>query len=177
MSDHLQDSSKMIASVAEDLTVDMNVAAVSGRSFAELINAIDARKSGSVPVKPKGAPKKTPGISPVHQANTAEEIVIFLIPLISERFALSNRITKKLLTQLGMYFKATGIVNESCVGMMTKSSSWAVPESFAISGQSLKQLMVPVLLLLTKLVTYTVQLRHERLHLSTGVLFADLATW
>ena len=64
MSDRLQDSSKTIASVTEDLTADMSVAAVSGRLFAKLVNAMDARKPGSVPVKPKGAPKKTPGLSP-----------------------------------------------------------------------------------------------------------------
>ena len=61
--------------------------------------------------------------------------------------------------------------------MMTDFSSWAVPEYFATSRQSLEQLTVPVLLLLTKLFTDTLQLRHERLDLTTGVLLADLATW
>ena len=61
--------------------------------------------------------------------------------------------------------------------MVTESSSWAVPESFAISNQSLDQLTVPVILLLTKLATYSVQQSQESLHLTTGVLFADLAMW
>ena len=61
--------------------------------------------------------------------------------------------------------------------MMTESSSWAVPETFATTSQYLEQLTVLVLLLLTKLVTYTVQLRNEKLHLTTGVLFTDVSTW
>ena len=52
-----------------------------------------------------------------------------------------------------------------------------MPEFFATSGQSLEQLTVPVLLLLTKLATYTIQLRNEKLHLITGVLFNDITTW
>ena len=97
MSDLSQDSSNTKASVAENLTAVMNVAAVTGgRSFADLVKATDVQKLSSVPVKPKGAPKKTPGLSPVRQANTAEEMAILLTPLISKRFALSNSVTKKL---------------------------------------------------------------------------------
>ena len=155
----------------------MNIAAAGGWSFAELVNATNSRNPASVPVKSKGAPKKTPGLSPVCQANTGKEMAILLKPLISERFALLNSVTKKLRTPLGIYFKATGIGNESCLGMMTESSSWVVLDSFATSGQSLEQLTVPALLLLTKLATYLVQLRQESLHLSTGLFFADLATW
>ena len=70
-----------------------------------------------------------------------------------------------------------GIVNESYLGMMTKSSGWEVPEYFITSGQSLEQLMFPVLLILTKLATYIGHLRHERLYLTTQVLFADLDMW
>ena len=73
MSDLSQDLSNTKSSVAEDLTAAMNVVAVTGgRSFAELIKATDAQKQSSVPAKPKGTPNKTPGISPVRQANTAE---------------------------------------------------------------------------------------------------------
>ena len=102
MYERSQDSLKTISSLAEDLTVVMNVAIVSERSFAELVNATDARKPGSVPVNPKGAPKKTPDLSPIRQANTAEEMVILLTLLISKWFALSNSVTKKLRTQLGL---------------------------------------------------------------------------
>ena len=76
-----------------------------------------------------------------------------------------------------MYFKATGIGDESCIGLMTESSSWEVSESFAADRQSLEQLTVSVLMLLAKLATYSVQLKKESLHLSTGVLLNDLATW
>ena len=138
MSDLSQDSSNTNASVAEDLTAVMNKAAVTaGRSFADLVKATDPKLS-SVPVKPKGVPKKTPGLSPVRQASTAEEMAILLTPLISEQFALLNSVTKKLLTQIGLYFKSTGIVNESCLGMMTQSSSWTVPDSFTTTSQPLE---------------------------------------
>ena len=177
MSDRSQDSQKMISPVAEDLTAVMNVAIVVGRSFAELVNATDSRKPGYVPTKPKGAPKKTPVLSSIRQTNTAKEMAIVLTPLISKRFALSNSVTKKLHTQLLLYFKATGIIHNFCLGIMMESSSWALPEYFVTSGQSLEQLIVPVRLLFTKLATYYVQQRHESLHLTTGVLFTDLATW
>ena len=100
-----------------------NVSAVGRQSFAKLVNATDSRKPGSVPAKPEGVPKKTPSLNPVHQANTAEEMAILITSLISKRFTLSNSVTKKIRIQLGLYFKATGIVNESCLGMMTESSS------------------------------------------------------
>ena len=96
MSDRSEDSLKTIASVAEDLTAVMNIAALSGQSFTELVNATDTRKPGYVPVKPKCAPKKTPDLNPVRQANTAEEIAILLTLLTKEQFALSNSFTKKL---------------------------------------------------------------------------------
>ena len=112
ISDRSQDSSETIASVAEDLAQVMNVSTVSGLSFAELFIATDTRKFSYIPVKPKGAPKKTLGLNPVRQANTAEEMSILLTPLISKRFSLSNTVTKKLLTQLGLYFKATGIIHK-----------------------------------------------------------------
>ena len=176
MSNLSQDSLNTKASVAEDLIAVVNKATVTaGRSFTDLVKATDPKLS-SIPVKPKGAPKKNPGLSPVHQASTAEEMAILLTPLISERFALLNSITKKLRTQLGLYFKSTGIVNEYCLVIMTESSSWAVPESFATTSQSLEQLTVPMLLLITKLATYTVQLRDKKLHLTTGVLFTDIST-
>ena len=55
MSDRLQDSSNTKASVAEDLTHVMNVAAVtSGRSFAKLIKETDTKEPSSVPVRPQG---------------------------------------------------------------------------------------------------------------------------
>ena len=89
MSDLSQDSSNTKASVAENLTAIMNVAAVTGgRPFADLVKATDAQKLSSIPVKPKGAPKNPPGLSPVYQANTAEEMVILHTLLISKRFAL-----------------------------------------------------------------------------------------
>ena len=65
MSDCSQDSSKTISSVAEDLISIMNIATVSEQSLAKLVNATDARKPGSTPVKSKVAPKKTPGLNPV----------------------------------------------------------------------------------------------------------------
>ena len=86
MSDCSQDTQNTIASVAEDLTSVMDVAAACGRSFYKLVKATDARKPTSVPKKSKGAPKKTPGLSPVHQANTAEEMEVLLMPVISEDF-------------------------------------------------------------------------------------------
>ena len=153
MSDRSQDSRKAISSVAEDLTSVTNVAAVGDSSFTELVNAMDSRKPASVTAKSKGTPKKISGLRLVRQANMAKEMTILLTPINSKRFALSNGVTKKLRTQLGLYFKNTGIVNKSFLGMMTESSSWAVPESFDTSGQSLEQLTVPVLLLLTKLST------------------------
>ena len=58
MSDHLQDSQKTIASVAEDITSITNIAAAGEKSFAELVNATDSRKPASVPAKSKCAPKK-----------------------------------------------------------------------------------------------------------------------
>ena len=177
MSDLSQDSSNTKVSVAKNLTAVMNVAAVTGgRSFTDLVKTTDTKLS-SIPVKLKGAPKRSLGLSPVRQANTAEEMAILLTPLISERFALPNSVTKKLCTQLALYFKDMGIVNESCLGIMTDSSSWAVPESLSTTSQSLEHLTVPVLLLLTKLATYTVQLRNEKLHLTMGVLFTDVRTW
>ena len=130
MSDLSQDSSNTKASVAEDFTAIMSVAAVTGgRSFAKLIKATGAKKPRSVPAKPKGVPKKTPGLSPVHQANTAEEMSVLLTPLISKRFVLSNTVTKKLHTQLALYFKVTGIVNKLCFRMVTESSSWECQNS------------------------------------------------
>ena len=67
MSDRSQNSQKMIVSVAEDLTAVMNIAGVGKRSFTELANATDSKKPGSVTAKPKGAPKKNPGLRPVRQ--------------------------------------------------------------------------------------------------------------
>ena len=61
--------------------------------------------------------------------------------------------------------------------MMIEHSIWALPEFSETEHQALEQLAVLVLLLLTKLATYYVQLRKELLHLSTGVLFNDLVTW
>ena len=83
---------------------------------------------------------------------------------------------KKLRVQLGLCFKATGIANKYCLEIMTESSRWAVSKSFATDNQYLEQLTVHTLLLLAKLATYSVQLRKESLHLSTGVLFNNLAT-
>ena len=37
---------------------------------------MDAKKQSFVPANPKGAPKKTPGLSPFHQDNTAEPILL-----------------------------------------------------------------------------------------------------
>ena len=102
MSDRSKYSQKTIASIAEEITAVTNVAAVGGRSFSELVNATDLRKSGSVTTKPKGAPNNTPSLSPAYQANTTEEIASLLTPLISKRFELSNSVTKKLRTQLGL---------------------------------------------------------------------------
>ena len=80
---------------------------------------------------------QTPGLSPVHQANTAEEMAILLTPLISKRFTLSKTVTKKL-----------KVANDSFLSMMTEYSRWVVPESFAAKNQTLEQLTVPFLLLL-----------------------------
>ena len=68
-------------------------------------------------------------------------------------------VTKKLTVKVGLYFQASEIAYKYCIGMMTESSSYAVPDSFATEIQSLEQLTVPVLLFLTKLATYSVQLR------------------
>ena len=65
MSDRSQDSQKMIASVAEDLTVVTNVAVAGGRSFTELTSTTDSRKPAYILAKPKGAPNKTPDLNPV----------------------------------------------------------------------------------------------------------------
>ena len=81
---------------------------------------------------------QTPGLSPVHQANTTKEMEILLTPLISKRFTLLKAVTKKLKMQLGLYFQDTGIASESCIGMMMDYSSWAVPESFATENQALE---------------------------------------
>ena len=109
----------------------MNVAGVGGRSFAKLVNIRDAKKPTSVSIKSvKYASKQTPGIRPVRQANTVEEMTALLTPPISGQFILLYSVTKKLGVQLRLCFKATGIANESCLGMMTKPSSWAVPDSF-----------------------------------------------
>ena len=97
MSNRSQDTQNLKASVAENLTKVMDVACAGRRSFAELVGAMDAKKPVHVPVKSvKGVSKQTPGLSPVRQANTAEEMTVLLTPLISERFALSNSVTKKL---------------------------------------------------------------------------------
>ena len=135
----------------------MHVACFSGRLFAKLVNSMEAKKPLLVPAKSSKIPlKMTPGLSSVGQANLAEEMTILLTPLTSERFTLSKSVTKKLKVQLGMYFKATGIANKSCLGMMTENSSWTVPESFATETEALKQLKVPGLLLLKKLGTYSI---------------------
>ena len=156
----------------------MNVPGVGIRSFAELVNLIDSKKPSSVPIKSaKITSKKTPGLSLVHQSNTAEEMVILLTPLISERFSLSKSITNKIKVQLGIYFQATCIANQSCLGMMIESSSWAVLDSFETETQSLEQVTVLLLLLLTKLAKYSVHLSKEPLHLCTGVIFNNLPTW
>ena len=69
----MQDTQNTIASVAEVLTIFMNVTAVGGRSFAELVSATDTRDPTYVTVKSiKNAPKQTPGLCPVRQANTAK---------------------------------------------------------------------------------------------------------
>ena len=68
-----------------------------------------------------------PSLSPVHQAKTAKEMAILLTPLISKRFTFSKTVNKKLKVQLVLYFQATGIANDSCIGMMMEYSSWAVP--------------------------------------------------
>ena len=112
MSDRLQDSQKTIASVVENLTSIMIVARAGGSLFFELVNAIVAKKPTYVPAKYKVAPKKNPSLRPVHQSNPAEEMAVLLMPLISERFVLLNSVTKKPRTQLGIYIKATGIVNK-----------------------------------------------------------------
>ena len=57
----------------------------------------------------KIASKPTPSLSPVHQANTADKMVILLMPLISKKNNLSKTVTKKLKIQLRLYFQATGI--------------------------------------------------------------------
>ena len=134
MSDPSQNSQRTIVPVTEDLTSLMNVTAAGGRLFTELVNATASREPAYVPANYKGAPQKNPGINPVHQANTVEEMAILLTPLISEQFALSNSVANKLRTQLGLYIKDTVIMNESCLGMMTESSSWVVQDSFATSG-------------------------------------------
>ena len=125
----------------------------------------------------KSISNQTPGLNPVYQANTAEEMAIVLTPLIRKRCNLSKSVTKKLKVQIRLYFQAIGAANKSCLGMVTESSSWAVLESIATDNQSLDQLTVPVLLLLTKLATYSVQLRKESLNLFTGVLFNTMTTW
>ena len=157
MSDSFQDTDYSKTSAAEDLTTVMNVAGTEGRSSTVLLSATDAKKSTSMPIMSvKGASKKITGLSPFHQANMTKEIVVLLTPLIYEQFALSNRVAKKLKAQLGIYFKATGIANVSCLGMMAEYSTWVVPESFATNNPSLEQLTVLVLLLLTKLATYSI---------------------
>ena len=59
MYDCLQDSQKTITSISEYLTSVMSAAVAGKRSFAELVNATDARKPTSVPANSKGDPKKT----------------------------------------------------------------------------------------------------------------------
>ena len=97
MSDHSQDTVYPNPSVAKDLTKAINLAGISGRLFTELVNLTEAKSPLLVPVKSaKIAPKLTPRLSPVHQANSAKEISILLSPLISERLTLLKLVTKNL---------------------------------------------------------------------------------
>ena len=97
MLDRSQDTQNSKASISEDLTTLRNVAGAYRRSSSKLIDVTDAKKLTYVPVKSvKGLSKQVPGIRPVRQANTAEEMAVLLTPLITKRFALSNSITKKL---------------------------------------------------------------------------------
>ena len=178
MSNRSQDTASSIFSVAEDLAEAMNVASTIGRSFAKLVKPTEIEKPSFVSGKIANAQSKlTPNLSPVHQANSAEEMAILLSPLISECFTLGKSATKKLRIQLGLYFKSMGITDELCLGMRMDHAIWAVPDLFATDTEALEQLMVPVILLLTKLATYSLQLRKEYLYLCTGVLLADLSTW
>ena len=156
----------------------MKLASTSCRFFVELINPTETKKSFSISRNTtKAQAKLAPGLSPVRQANSAKEMAILLSPHISERFTLDKLATKKMRSQLVLYFKSTRITDKSYLGMMTDHASWAVPDSFATDTEALEQLTVPVLLLLTKLSTYSIQLRNEPLYLCTGVIFANLSKW
>ena len=97
MSDRSQDTASSILSVAEVLIEVMKVASTVGRSFSELVKSTETKKPSSVSGKTvKAQAKITPGLSPVRQDNSAEEMMILLSPLTSEYFTLGKSATKKL---------------------------------------------------------------------------------
>ena len=97
MSNHFQDTASSIFFIAEDITEAMKVTNAVGRSFAKLVNPTDTKNPSSLSGKTaKTQAKLTPGLSPVHPANSVKDMAILLLPLISKHFTVGKSASKKL---------------------------------------------------------------------------------
>ena len=103
------------------------------------------------------------------QKKTCEDVVIIsrsIVPAICKHFSMIDIIKSELLVQLIAYFKCTGINNDSWSIFITEYTTWKIPKSLVIYAYKADLVMMHAILLLSKLVPYTILLLKKLFYLS-----------
>ena len=117
------------------------------------------------------------GLMKTKTCATSVDMVKMMVPLISKQFTMMTEVTTELLVQLSAYFAHTGIRNEEFLAFMTNYVDLPLSHMSATPTQKMNLISIPVTLLLSKKISYTVALQEEKLYMSPGIGYRALSTW
>ena len=129
------------------------------------------------PPSPAASSAASIGLSPIKVCADGASVAEVIAVLISQRFAVDSTLVDALKAEMVSYFDKAGVTNEHIFSFITEFKSWPDVNKAGPRNHALKQISVPVVLLLTNLAKYTDKMLLAGFFLSDTVSYNDFSSW